>query len=60
MDIKKALEITRNRIECLDKFVPTNKSEVKIGLETMEYLQFVEKLLVEIEKDYNHEIYAIK
>lgn len=57
MDIKKALEITRDRIECLDKFVPTNESEIKTAFETMEYLQFVEKLLNE--KEYNYEISAV-
>lgn len=50
MDIKKALELTRDRIESMGAFNPSNESEKRIALETMEYLQFVEKLLSEMEE----------
>lgn len=45
MDKKKALEITKDRINNLRHFIPTNKSEQKIAEETLEYLEFIEKLL---------------
>ncbi len=51
MDIKKALLITRDRIECLSSFIPSNESEKKTALETMEYLQFIERLLSEMEEN---------
>ena len=50
MDIKKALEITRDRIENLKSFTPRNISEERIAKETLEYLEFIEKLL---EKEIN-------
>lgn len=45
MNIKKALLITRDRIENMEKFTPSNPSEAFIAEETIEYLKFVEKIL---------------
>lgn len=45
MDIEKAILITRDRLESLKRFAPSNASEVRIAAETLEYLEFVEKLL---------------
>nr|DAO95534.1 MAG TPA: hypothetical protein [Caudoviricetes sp.] len=50
MNIKKALEITKDRIENLKSFTPRNISEERIAKETLEYLEFVGKLL---EKEIN-------
>lgn len=48
MDIKKAKEITKDRIESMKKFIPSNESETRIAKETLEYLEFIEKLLEEV------------
>lgn len=48
MDIQKALEFTKNRIECLQSFTPSTESERNTALETMEYLEFIKKLLEEM------------
>lgn len=45
MDNQKALEIARDRIESISKFITTNESEKKAAEETLEFLKFVEKLL---------------
>lgn len=45
MNIEKALEITKDRIDCLKKFIPSNQNEIKISIETLEYLKFIENLL---------------
>lgn len=45
MDNQKALEIARDRIESISKFIPANESEKKVTEETLEFLKFVEKLL---------------
>lgn len=49
MNIKKALAITRDRIENMEQFIPSNLSEAKIAEETMMWLKFIEKLLSEME-----------
>lgn len=52
MDIERAVLITRDRIENLERFIPDNKSESNIAKETLEYLKFVEKMLEkEMKKD---------
>ncbi len=45
MDKKKALAITIDRIENLRGFITSNESERKIANETLEYLEFVKKML---------------
>lgn len=45
MNKQRALEIARDRIENLNKFIPTNESEMKIANETLEFLKFIEKIL---------------
>ena len=45
MDKQKALEITKDRIENLNKFIPTNESESEIANETLEFLKYIEKIL---------------
>lgn len=50
MDIKKALLITKDRIESIKSFTPRNESEANIAVETLEYLKFVGKIL---EKEMN-------
>ena len=45
MDNQKALEIARDRIGSISKFIPANESEKKTAEETLEFLKFVEKLL---------------
>lgn len=45
MEKQKALEIAKDRIENISKFIPTNESEKKIAEETLDFLKFVEKLL---------------
>ena len=45
MDINRALLITKDRIGNLKEFKPNNRSEVYIVAETLEYLEFVEKIL---------------
>lgn len=47
MDKEKALAITKDRINNLRGFIPENESEVKIAKETLEYLEFVKKMLEE-------------
>lgn len=52
MDKQKALDITRDRIENMVQFIPSNQSEAKIAEETMIWLKFIEKMLdEEIKKD---------
>ena len=45
MDIKRAIEITNDRLESLEQFIPSNESEQKTAKETKEYLEFVKKVL---------------
>ena len=45
MNKQKALEITRDRIENLNKFIPSNESEKEVTEETLEFLKFVEGML---------------
>ena len=45
----RALEITNDRIESLNSFIPENESQKKIADETIEYLKFVKTLLEEKE-----------
>lgn len=45
MDKKKALAITIDRIGNLRGFIPANESERKVAGETLEYLEFVKKML---------------
>ena len=45
MKIEKALEITKDRIEGIEKFTPDNQNEAQIAKETLEYLKFIENLL---------------
>ena len=45
MNIEKALEITKDRIERIKKFIPSNQNEIQISIETLEYLKFIENLL---------------
>ena len=45
MDKEKALAITIDRLGNLRSFIPSNESERKIAEETIEYLQFVRKML---------------
>lgn len=45
MDKQKALEIAKDRIESLQKFIPANESEKKTAEETLEFLKFVERML---------------
>ena len=44
MNIEKALEITKDRIECMKKFIPSNQNEIQISIETLEYLKFIRKI----------------
>lgn len=53
MDVKKALLITKDRIENMKSFTPSNASEVYIAKETLDYLEFVEKILIREENDDN-------
>lgn len=50
MDLNRAILITRDRIESLKRFAPSNASEVRIAAETLEYLEFVGEIL---EKEIN-------
>lgn len=52
MDKVKALAFTKDRIECLSTFIPSNESEKNTAIETMEYLKFIEKML---EKEINND-----
>ena len=45
MNIEKALLITKDRIENMKLFIPSNPSEVRIKEETEERLEFIEKML---------------
>lgn len=45
MNIEKALVITKDRIESVQLFIPSNLSEVKIKKETEEWLEFIEEML---------------
>lgn len=45
MDKQKALEIAKNRIESLSRFIPANESEKKTYEETLEFLEYVERML---------------
>ena len=45
MNRKRALEIARDRLECLNKFQPENESESKTLKETREFLRYVEHIL---------------
>ena len=45
MDRKRAIEITNDRLESLEQFIPSNESEKKTAKETREYLEFVKKIL---------------
>lgn len=45
MNKREALEIAKDRIENLKKFVPENKSETQIASETLEFLTFVKEML---------------
>lgn len=45
MNIEKALLITKDRIENMKLFIPSNLSEVRIKEETEEWLEFIEKML---------------
>lgn len=45
MDIEKALLITKDRIENMKQFIPSNPSEVRIKVETEEWLEFIEEML---------------
>lgn len=51
MDINRALLITKGRIGNLKEFTPNNRSEVYIVAETLEYLEFVEKILEKEKED---------
>ena len=51
MDINRALLITKDRIGNLKGFTPSNRSEVYIAAETLEYLEFVEKILEKEKED---------
>ena len=51
MDINRALLITKDRIGNLKGFTPSNKSEAYIVEETLEYLEFVEKILEKEKED---------
>lgn len=51
MDINRALLITKDRIGNLKGFTPSNRSEVYIVTETLEYLEFVEKILEKEKED---------
>ena len=52
MNIEKALLITKDRIENMKLFIPSNPSEVRIKEETVEWLDFIEKILKEEIKKY--------
>ena len=52
MNIEKALLITKDRIENMKLFIPSNPSEVRIKEETVEWLDFIEKILEEEIKKY--------
>ena len=43
--------ITKGRIGNLKEFTPNNRSEVYIVAETLEYLEFVEKILEKEKED---------
>lgn len=45
MNIEKALLITKDRIENMKLFIPSNPREVRIKEETEEWLEFIEKML---------------
>lgn len=45
MNKQKALEIAKDRIENLNKFIPADKSEAIIAEETLEFLKYIEKIL---------------
>lgn len=47
MNKVRALEITNDRIESLNRFIPENESQKKIADETIEYLKFIKTLLEE-------------
>ena len=45
MDKKRALAITIDRIGNLRGFIPANESERNVADETLDYLEFVKKML---------------
>ena len=45
MDRMRALEITKDRIESMKQFTPSNSSEASIAKETMEYLSYIKTIL---------------
>lgn len=45
MDKQKVLEIAKDRIESLSRFIPANESEKKAYEETLEFLKYVERIL---------------
>jgi hypothetical protein len=51
MDINRALLITKDRIGNLKGFTPSNRSEACVVAETLEYLEFVEKILEKEKED---------
>lgn len=51
MDINRALLITKDRIDNLKGFTPNNRREAYIVAETLEYLEFVEKILEKEKED---------
>ncbi|HJJ15464.1 MAG TPA: hypothetical protein OIM60_03455 [Clostridiaceae bacterium] len=54
MNIEKALEITKDRIDSLKIFIPSNQSETQISIETLEYLKFIENLLENLGGSYDN------
>lgn len=52
MNIEKALLITKDRIENMKQFIPSNPTEAKIKVETEEWLEFIEKMIEEEIKEY--------
>ena len=45
MNIQKALEFTKDRIESISASIYTKESERKIADETLEYLKFIKHIL---------------
>jgi len=54
MNIDKALEITKDRIECMKEFIPSNQNEIQISIETLEYLKFIKNLLENLGGSYDN------
>ena len=48
MDKERALEICRDRIECISRATYEKKSEKDIADETLEFLKYVENILLKI------------